>query len=355
MIEKKEIKETKLVKPGFLAGKERDFSKYMKNLAGKIALISHASDLDGIASAKLICLVFKPNTIKLIEYRDLNDSLVLDLKKEGFNKVIFIDLMIKDPSFLKKIEEFSDVLIIDHHPFEKDFNSKKTVYMNAKEYCSAYIAYYLFSKIKNLEVLDWLVACASISDNFYARNKKWMQRVFEKYGEVFALNGKFIKEEGKLWNLTNKLSLAIVYFNPKSVRVLDSIGNEFGQIGDLEKFSMAVENEMSVVLNKFDREKQNIKEGYFFDFECIFPIKALVINKLNEQMKDKTLIVGEKKGESYTITARRADGKVDLNKLLGKLTFGFENASAGGHKKAAAGNFPIQYLEEFKKRVKNIK
>jgi len=37
--------------------------------------------------------------------------------------------------------------------------------------------------------------------------------------------------------------------------------------------------------------------------------------------------------------------------MLKKCVEGFEEANAGGHDRAAAGGFPVKYLDEFKARL----
>ena len=176
------MENTRLTKPRFKAGKEKRFSEFIRNIDRKdrVALISHMSDLDGIASAKVVREAVDTNFIKFVDYKDLNDDLIEEIKNFNVTKIIFTDLMIKDAGFFKKIEEFAEILIIDNHPFEVDFNSDKTVFINAKGYCAAYLCYYLFSKIKNIEKLDWLVACACIADFQYFANRKWLQGIYQK-------------------------------------------------------------------------------------------------------------------------------------------------------------------------------
>ena len=108
--------------------------------------------------------VVNANLIKFVDYDELNNNLLNELNKNNINKVIMTDLSIGDISFIKKLEEFSSILIIDHHIFQEDLNSEKTTFMNSRDYCASYISYCLFSKIKNLEKIDWLVALASVSD-----------------------------------------------------------------------------------------------------------------------------------------------------------------------------------------------
>ena len=285
----------KLVKPGFVIGKERRFFSFIKNLGNeKIALISHVTDLDGVVSALVVNKAIKVGAVKFVNYNELDDKLVKELRDGKFTKVIFTDLMIKNPGFVKEIEEFAEVLIIDHHPAEHDYNSDKTVFIDGKGYCAGYLCYYLLSRLGNLESFDWIVACACVADFQYSRNRKWMKQVFEKYGDEFVTVGKMVREQGAFWDLTENLNLAIVYFKPNAERIMRSIGNEFRDIGDLERFSNAVRGEIFVIEKKFEMEKLNFKEGFFFEFECVFPIKSLLINKISRKYSDKTIIIGEK-------------------------------------------------------------
>jgi nanoRNase/pAp phosphatase (c-di-AMP/oligoRNAs hydrolase) len=150
------------------------------------------------------------------------------------------------------------------------------------------------------------------------------------------------------------ISLSITYFRPKVERVYDSLGKNYREIGDLERYSQAVKHEIDIMVNRFEREKVAIKDGWFFEFECIFNVRSYIISGISLNYTHKTVIIGEKKGESYRFSIRRQDGKVDVNKMARKLVLGFESSSAGGHAVASSGNFPVKYLEEFKKRLKNL-
>ena len=344
-----------LVKPGWKAGKEKRFLDFVNNIGNARAiLLSHVTDLDGVTSAKIVDDVLGPRVIRFLDYDQLNSNLVAELKKEGFTKIVLTDLYIKNIEFVNELEKFAEVLIIDHHPMQIDYNSSRTVFMNAQGYSAAYLCYYLFSKIKDLEKYDWLVACATVSDFMRLRAKKWLNEVYSKYGDTYVSKGKEVKESGVMWELLTNLSLAIAYFKPKTGRVFDSIGPNFGDIGDLRKYSDAVKNEIGVIESKFEKEKEEFSGGYFFQFECIFPIRSLLITEVSMRMKDRIIMILEKKGDFISISARRQDEKVDLNKLLPKLVEGFQNSSAGGHKGAAGATFPSEYLEEFKNRLRNL-
>jgi len=53
------------------------------------------------------------------------------------------------------------------------------------------------------------------------------------------------------------------------------------------------------------------------------------------------------------ISARNQKGKRDMNKLLGESVKGLEEATGGGHPKAAGGTFLKKDLEKFKQNILN--
>jgi oligoribonuclease NrnB/cAMP/cGMP phosphodiesterase (DHH superfamily) len=338
-------------KINYLIGNERAFSQFISSLGEeKIALISHI-DLDGIASAKVVSSVIEPDLILFVNYQDITLNLVEKLKKEEIKKVIFTDLSIDFIEIIKEIEKFSEVLIIDHHVPRYDFNSLKTTYINAKGYCAAFLSYSLFSKVQNLNYLDWIVACASISDMLYRQNENWMKIIFEKYGDNYLLEDDRLKKEGKFWELQMNLSLALVYFREDVKRVFDSIGNNFGDIGDLAKYADEINKEITITIDKFRREKISFKDGYFWEIKSIYPVKEMIINDLSFQEANKIFLIAEVGKENVGVSARRQDGNVNLPDFLQNLIQGFENSSSGGHIKAAGAHFPKKYYLKFKSRV----
>ena len=340
-----------LVKPEFAVGSEKRFFEFIQGLndKDKVALISH-TDLDGISAARVVNEVIDADVLKFVGYEELNDNLIEELKKSKIKKIIFTDLMIKEHLFIKKLEKFADILIIDHHRFDKDFNSDKTVFLNAQDFCAAYLAYYLFSKTQDIEKLDWLVACASIADWMYFKNQEWMKEVFDKYEDNFFIE-KSIRKSGKFWDLQWNLTLALVYFKEDLRRVYDSIGVGFGEIGDLEKYSGDVQKEIDSFLKRFEKEKIEIKGGYFWEFKQGFEISSIVSSLLSSKYGDKTIVIGRDDGEYYKFSARRLDKREDMNLLLSSLIRDIKYASAGGHVAASGGHVLLRDKEEFKRRL----
>ena len=336
----------------FLVGNESRFKKFVGNIKekDKIALISH-TDHDGIAAVKIVSSVLKYGLLKFVNYEDINNSLINELKEKNITKVVFTDLSINDHACINKLGEFADVLIIDHHLFNQDFNSSKTTFINAQGYCATYIAYYLFSKIKKIEELDWLVASACIADYAYFKNKSFMIKVFKKYGEKFDIK-KIMK--GRFWKLQSDIVYGAIYFHDDLKKVFDSLGTKFADIGDLKKHSMEIQEVIDDALEKFESEKETYGDVYLWEIKSKFPIKSVVVSILSNREKDKLYLILYRDNNYCHLSARRQDGKVNLHEFLGKLLKGFEESDSGGHIPAAGGHFLVKDLPAFKKKLKKL-
>ena len=343
-----------LVKPEWAAGSERRFLNFIKKLSvkDKIAIISH-TDADGLIAAKVASKVIGTNNIRFLGYSELNLELIEKLKAEKVNKIFMTDLSWKDKKLLRKAEKFAKIVIVDHHTFDQDFNSPKTVFMNAQGFCSGYLCYYLFSKVKDLSKIDWLVACASVADWMFVKNEAWLSKIYKEYGEEFSPLERNIKF-GKFWDLQYNISLAILYFKKEFRRVFDSFGENFGDIGDLEKYAQVINSQVNNAINDFYIKKENIHDGYFMEFDSDAAVGAIVVNLLSSKTPNKTFIIAKEEEEVYKISSRRQDGKVDLPKMLQKLVEGFEGASAGGHLRAAGANFLAKDKDKFKERLRKL-
>jgi single-stranded DNA-specific DHH superfamily exonuclease len=338
----------------FLAGSEKRFFDFISsfNDKDKIFLVSH-TDLDGIASAKVINEVVNPDFIKFVGYDGLNDSLVKEIVKSKAKKVIFSDLFM-DEEIINKLTPFCEVLIIDHHMIKKNLNSERVVFMNSEGYCGAYLSYYLFSKAQNIEKLDWLVACASIADYCFTKNEKWMSEIFTKYGEKFTTDFESLQKVKKFWDTQYAISLGLIYFTKREKECFDLIKENF-EIGKLKEFAAIVKKEIDEGVEKFEKEKREFKNGYFWEFNPKFPVASIVANILSGKYNHKTMIIAQERGEIFKFSARNTSGKEDMNLLLSNLVKGFENSSGGGHFKASGGHVQLKDKEEFKKKLFALK
>jgi single-stranded DNA-specific DHH superfamily exonuclease len=340
--------------PQFIAGSEKKFFDFLSKLndSDKIALISH-TDLDGIVAAKIANEILNANIVKFISYSDMDNKLIKELKNNKVTKVVFTDLLIEDPLFIENIQKFADILIIDHHLFKQDYNSEEVVFINSEGYCASYLSYALFSKVQDLEKLDWLVALASIADWFYFKNQNFMKKTFEKYGDEFIIKDNSIRKSGIFWNLQWDISLALIYYRENLRKVYDSLGPKFPEIGNLKQASKAVQNDIDSEIKRFDLDKEQYKEVIFYEVKSQYPVSSFVSSILSSKYQDNTLVIVRSDDKYYHVSTRRQDGKVNMNQFLKDVLEGLEDSSGGGHQKAGGAHFLKKDLEEFKKRLKN--
>jgi len=322
----------------------------------KIVLISHV-DLDGITSAKVVNAVVNADNVKILQYDEVDEKLAEKLKIDGYTKIIISDMYVEREEILKAMESFAEILILDHHP-SKDWNSDKTTHLKAEEgYCAAYFCYSLFNKVQNIEKLDWLVASACIADFCNVKNREWIKAIFEKYG---IQTGGYMNKLGFAYDDISKseiyrvqwdLGLAIIFFRDNLKRVFESIGESFGDIGDLKEHSSKIEKEVERAMDEFEEKRIEFEGGYFFVFNPRFNVGGLVSTMISTKYPDKTIMILSEKENGYSISARRQDGNVDLGLFLKQLLQGLENARGGGHRQAAGAYFMKKDLPEITKRI----
>ena len=332
-------------------GNEKRFLEFIENLGeSKVALISH-NDLDGITCPKIISEFIEPKEMFFVDYTELDESLIKKLKEKGIEKVIFTDIYLKDKNFLEALEKFADVLIIDHHP-SPDWNSEKTVFIRGESGFSAgYLCYYLFSKIKNVEKWDWLVACSCISDYCHIKPKDWLGKIFRKYGDNLDYGETYVRKSGKFWDLQYKLSLALIYFKEDRKKVFNEIGEKFGEIGKLGECAGEVQEEIDKLLSEFKTKRENFDKGYVFQFNQKFSVGSIIGTILSATEIDKIFITIRPSGKFYGISVRRQDKKFDCGSFLKELLRDIPGADGGGHVPAAGGHFLKKDLPEIRKRL----
>lgn len=339
-------------------GSEKNFLDFINRLndKDKIALVSH-TDLDGLAAAKVVNKVVNADLVFFLNYEELAEPLVQKLKENKVTKVIFTDLYIGDKEFLQSLEEFAEVLILDHHLTKQDWNSERTTFIKGEDgYCAGYLCYYLFSKVQSIEQLDWLVACSCISDYCHIKTADWLTGVFLKYQDMFEQQGTYVRKNGPIWDLQESLSLAIIYFKDQ-VRglntVFDKIGIDYADIGDLTAYASKVKGEVERLVQSFEREKEVFPKGFLFVFEPRFPCGSMISTIVSGNYLTKIIITvrPDPHLDIYHISVRRQDKQEDMAAFLKNLVSGLEGADGGGHVPAAGGHFQKKDLVEIKRRL----
>ena len=333
----------------FIAGDEKRFFEFMGNLneKDKIAIISHI-DLDGVTSAVLASkIIGKVDYLRFIDYRPgVLKNVILELKKSKIKKIFILDLAVDSKEDIVEMEKFAEIVVIDHHPFEKDLNSEKTVFIKAESDSPASaMCYYLFSKMQ--QVPSWIAALGILADKPHVYNEKNNSDVFDDF--------KLGKDKIDLWKYVFNLNLSIIYFKGCEKKIYDLI-NESKELGNLDKFdkySRIVEKELELWGKRFEKEKEVFGSLVIFHIEPKYLVNSILINELSVQDSGKTFVfISAKKGDEFLSISGRSQGKdVDVSALLRSAIVGIENSAAGGHVKAAAARVPVKFLDMFRNNL----
>lgn len=331
----------------------------------RVAVIFH-NDCDGIcsgfiASESLTKLGHAPKLVLATSAASaLSMRLVKKLQRERITKTISLDLALDQVSeVVAEIASFSDLLIIDHHPLYKDIQTEKVTtiksnpHLKIKRYFPASImAFNLFSELVNIKNLDWVAACGIIGDSGYLQSKQFVNRVMRKYNihpaqDLFSTDlGRSAAYIGAAADITpDKISSAL-----KTLKKVKS-PKELVK-SSLEKTFKKVEREIQHQMDLFEKNSETKDDTILGEINSRFKVKSVIVTRLSmSKYPNKTVIILQKSGKFYLISARRQDKKVAVNDLLERAVKGLKDAGAGGHKPAAGGFIRLEDLDAFKERV----
>lgn len=331
----------------------------------RVAVIFH-SDCDGVCSGFITAealrkLNHKPVLILATSAASaMSKTIVKKLKKENITKTIAVDLAIDQVSeVVAEIASFSDLLILDHHPLYKDIQTEKVVtiksdpHLKIKRYYPASIMVFnLFSELTNIEELDWIAACGTIGDSGYLQNKAFVNKVMRQYDvisdkDLFSTDlGQAAAYIGAATDIVPdkiKLALEVLKKSKTPKQLLKS---------ELKDIQEKVEQEIQHQMDLFEKGAETKGDVIIGEINSKYHIKSPLITRLSmHKYRNKTMIILQKSGKFYLISARRQDKKVAVNELLVNAVKGLPDAGAGGHKPAAGGFIRVEDLDEFKKRL----
>lgn len=333
--------------PHFACGTVEKFSAFIASLKKRtnVIALSH-TDVDGLASAKVVAAALKVDNVYLVDYDEVTDALVEKLKQEAPSHIVITDIGVKK-EFVEKLGAFARVLVIDHHQVSEDLNAGSVTFLNAQGMCATYLAWWLFKKVKDLSSWKWLVACACIADVMTDEVRAFMIAQFKKEGLDFDAGVK----QGRFWELVTGVNNALIYYADDRMQVYRAVTSTFMMPVQLIEPARLVETDIQNTLLRFEKEKEIIKGRFFWEFKATYKIKSFISTILSFRYPTTTMIVLKREGDFYFVSGRCQDRHEDMNMLLKTLVQGFPNADAGGHIPAAGGHFPVDKLGEFKKRL----
>jgi single-stranded DNA-specific DHH superfamily exonuclease len=329
-------------------------------------MVIHHTDADGISSGVITVKALeqivgkKPESILPYDYGtdNMDRAFLTKVKEEKADRIIMVDVGIdSNQEFVRELERLCDrLMIIDHHKLVHDFNSETTVLVKAEKissvpasaYANAKLCFDLFSKLTNITSLDWL-ACVGITGDMAI--KQWgvfCPTVLKKHGLHQADIDKIVWMVGAVEILAFDTleELQKEFYKTKSPKELlkSTFFSYLDQYQSLvaeweEKYETKVISNPAIELN-------------WFTIKTPYRIKSALANQVSQKNPEKTIIIFQEfEAGSLGFSARRQDGKIKMNDLLETAIEGIPSARAGGHAPAAAGGIPVEYREQFLKKL----
>ncbi len=357
-----------------LRNRFKDFIYDVKS-SDKVAILHH-TDPDGITSAVIINKILSKQRNKEIDLRInqkpdelfITENTFKKLKQKKINKLIITDLSVdqyKD-KLISKVEEFAEILILDHHKLYNDLNSKKIVHIKPQmikknidpsRYSTSKLAYDLCSEIDCVEELDWIAAIGMIGDQVITKWKPFMNKVFKRYG---------IKNKKDVFDTTiGKVTETIFFteaYDINKIKECYEIINHAKSFKEISKSKL--NNYRKKVEKEIDYWKNNVirfaeiypKHEIIFDYiKPRYSIKSAISSVISNKYPNKTIIIAQDmKSDFVQLSVRRMDKKIAVNELLERALKNFKGASGGGHINSAGGRIRKKDLYRFMDSIKDI-
>lgn len=338
----------------YLLGSEKDFYDFVDRISkkDKIKIITH-TDLDGIASGIFLQKILESKGLKIKSMNFLDyssDVLTKFSEKNNYNFLFMTDWSADQfPEGLESLRKKGKVFVIDHHPLNESLKDKSNILKTETADCASYCLFNLAKNYFDAKNLEWLVCSAMIFDYSFQKeeNLNFIKSIFSDVTKENIWKS----EPGKIGNV---IGGALIYYAPNFKKVYNLVLK--GNLKKLEKVSEIISNEINNWVGKYKKESEYFpdKKLHFYYGSPKYRITSAIASKIADEFDQDTVIlvsdIDERKG-FVKLSARNQTGKIDLGKLLKKCISKFEDATAGGHVRASAANFPKKYLNDFKENL----
>ncbi|MBD3303638.1 hypothetical protein GF343_00685 [Candidatus Woesearchaeota archaeon] len=348
------------------------FKKFITSitLEDRVAVIHH-TDPDGVCSGVIMAKVVERVRGKKIDLRHnqkgsvhvMTPETLKLLKSKKINKVIITDLGTdENPEYLKKIEKFADILIIDHHKIYNKLSSKKIVFIKPQLVCDVDPARYAASKLcydlsmlaTIVSDLDWVAAVGSIGDIAVKPWTAWLNRVFRRY--------RIKKQEDLFKTKLGECAILISSaesFDVKNVKLAFDVLYNADSYHDvlnskLRAFRKKIDDEIKKYLKLLRKDALFEKDSIYYEIKPKYHTKSPLCTILGQRYPHRSVFVVDISRNPVGISGRRGDVKVKINQVLEDACKGISKASAGGHAVSAGATVPKKHYQKFKKRIFNI-
>ncbi|MBW2987438.1 DHH family phosphoesterase [Candidatus Woesearchaeota archaeon] len=347
------------------------FIEFIHNIKpnDKIAIF-YDNDPDGVCSGVLLYKALKnllgcePVIFECAPHDETSyyDEIIVRLKRKNVNKIFILDLVVESRhEVMKKLEEFAELVIIDHHPLEKNISSDRTIFIkpelyvigiNPTRYCTTKQVFDLLSHVIDISKYEWLAVMGIIGDYAYDSWQDFMEHCFRKYD---------VKEEPDIYQtMFGKATRYLNYVRTIDNKEVKEVAEYLLKIEDfgtafsiLERYKK-IEDEINKFIDGYEKfsEEYPEKDLLIVHVQTAYKINSSVATQLSRKRFPRKVVITYFFTDGHVwVSARRQDGKADMGKLLRKCIEGFEEANAGGHVPAAGCSILKEDWPEFKKRL----
>lgn len=345
--------------------------EFLKNIKkeDKVAIIHH-TDPDGVCSGVLAAKLVEKIRGKKVDLRHnqdrsthgFTDETAKLLKQKKINKVITTDISSEENyENWKKIEEFAEILIIDHHPTIYSETQKTTIIkpqlfqeeIIPVKYCASKLVYDIASRIIDFSGNDWIAGIGIIGDIGTDVWKEFLEKTFNKY--KFKKNkdwfetilGEGAKTISSVECYDDKITYQTfeILYNAKKPE--DLINSE------LKKYREIINKEIKYWIENLEKKAEIHPEieTIYYEIQPKHDVKSAISTILGLKYPDKTIFTITKNKQTTNISARRGDFTKKTNEILKKTTENIPNSMSGGHPVASGAKIPTKYYSQFKKKL----
>jgi len=334
--------------------------------------ILHHWDMDGVASAAIISKILRSMREKEADNVSMPLKRAYHLSDEekkklrDFDKLIVLDFNLKADE-LEELNEFIDVLVVDHH----DFDRKPDIsFVNPREFdeeiyvpCSK-ICMDIASEFDLADEVRWIAGMGVIQDfgvDSCPELFEALEEDYEKYLPEELSQEQLAKncEYGRYASVLNiKPYRDSRHFAKLSYQALMK-SDDLMELEALEEYRkvyevyLEMQDEFTEMVENYEEEREIDREKMviFFEIDSEFNITSSISTNMSTKTPEWIHFVIQKDDE-VNISARCQSGRVNLGELMEASLpeeAVEEGAEAGGHRKAAGASMPVQYYEAFKK------
>jgi len=308
-------------------------------------------DMDGVCSAALVRLGLKKLSAKVGKIIKIYKTFEGTYKEvegifkslDGFNKVIIVDIAVD-----QDIENWKEILLVDHHIIKRDMNSKSLIFVNPRFENEeiyqpvSYVLYKLFSRLVDMEDTEWITAMGIVGDWGYEDCmdvlKNWVK--VKKKSELFKT------KVGRVGDLLLGAAYELGFDKILEVLIkaksMDELENDKRILVAYKKYEIAFKSGEK----DFWRNAETFGKIVFSRIKPKYRrLGSPIINRISFESPDKAIFLLEQTDEDYKVGARYQKATVHLGELMKRCCGG------GGHRAAAGGTIKIEDYGKFKKRI----